>query len=70
MSRRHRKADEFGATHVIILGARARGSLPVALCGKKDPIPSVAREFVAAHVQGHGMKVCPECAAVMLALPM
>lgn len=33
-----------------------------ALCGTKDPTPVVLITHVAAHVAGHGMIVCPDCA--------
>jgi hypothetical protein len=31
-------------------------------CGVKDPLPVVAAKHVQAHVDGHGMPVCPGCA--------
>lgn len=35
------------------------------LCGVKDPLPVTWAPFVAAHVRGHGMLVCAECAALL-----
>ena len=34
-----------------------------ALCGVKDPLPFVWEPFVQAHVKGHNMVVCADCAA-------
>lgn len=40
-----------------------RGGDRHALCGVKDPMPVVGLAHVDAHVRGHAMPVCPECAA-------
>jgi hypothetical protein len=37
---------------------------PRSLCGVQNPLPVVRREFVEAHVAGHGMVICPACLAV------
>lgn len=34
---------------------------PRSLCGEKNPLPVIRLEFVAAHLAGYGLEVCPEC---------
>jgi hypothetical protein len=47
-------------THVIANPGDKRS-----LCGVKKPLPRVWVRFVDAHVEGHGMVVCPECASLI-----
>lgn len=63
-----RRLVDVEPTH--ILAPQGQGSLkpwggtlakPRSLCGIKNPLPIVRPEFVAAHVAGHGMVVCPAC---------
>lgn len=35
-----------------------------ALCGVKDPLPRVWARWAQAHIDGHGMPVCPACDAI------
>lgn len=39
------------------------------LCGIKDVLPIVAPQWVQAHVDGHGMAVCPDCDRVLIGRP-
>jgi hypothetical protein len=50
-----RRADDR-PTHLI-----AKPGDQKALCGLKDPLPVVWTEAAQAHIDGHGMVVCPEC---------
>lgn len=51
-------------THVVVDGGDK-----LTLCGIRtklpEALPFVAERFVAAHVAGHGMEVCPPCAEQM-----
>jgi hypothetical protein len=52
--------DDKRPCHVIAAPGDRRS-----LCGVKDPLPRVWARYVQAHIDGHQMLVCPECATKM-----
>jgi hypothetical protein len=47
-------------THLVPTSSAQRSA-----CGIKDPLPYVLERFAPAHITGHNMTVCPDCAAAV-----